>query len=50
MQTEDEIPSQAYAPIVQMLLVAGAAVPERVGENGPRAVMLIAELEVELPG
>jgi len=32
-----------------MLLAAGATVPERVGENGERGVMLIAELGVDPP-
>jgi ankyrin repeat protein len=48
MQTVDEIPSELYAQIVRMLLDAGASIPERIGENGSRGVMLIAELGVEL--
>ena len=48
MQTVDEIPTKPYAEIVRMLLDAGASIPERIGENGSRGVMLIAELGVEL--
>jgi hypothetical protein len=43
----DEIPKQAYAEIVRLLLDAGAPVPERVGENGARAATLIAELGID---
>jgi hypothetical protein len=32
-----------------MLLAAGAPVPERVDEDGPRATTLIVELGVEPP-
>ncbi len=49
MQTVDEIPKEPYAEIVRILLAAGASVPERIGENGPRATMLIAELGVDPP-
>jgi hypothetical protein len=49
MQTVDEIPSRPYAEIVQLLLDAGAPVPARIGENGPRAVTLIAELALDPP-
>ena len=49
MQTIDEIPKKPYAEIVQMLLAAGATVPERVGENGARSAMLIAELGIDPP-
>jgi hypothetical protein len=50
MRTLDEIPTEPYAEIVRMLLAAGAIVPERIGENGPRALMLIAELGIDPPG
>jgi ankyrin repeat protein len=49
MRTIDEIPSEPYAEIVRLLLAAGAPVPERIGEHGPRATTLIAELGVEPP-
>jgi hypothetical protein len=49
MRTVDEIPKEPYAEIVRMLLDAGAAVPERIGEKGPRATMLIAELGIDPP-
>ena len=49
MRTVDEIPKDPYAEIVRLLLAAGAPVPERVGENGARATMLIAELGVDPP-
>ena len=49
MQTIDEIPKQPYAEIVRILLAAGATVPERIGENGARGTMLIAELGVDPP-
>jgi hypothetical protein len=48
MQTIDEIPKQPYAEIVRFLLVAGAKIPERIGENGASATTLIAELGVDL--
>ena len=41
--------SRPYAEIVRILLAAGATVPDRVGDNGPRATMLIAELGVDPP-
>ena len=49
MRTVDEIPKQPYAEIVRTLLAAGATVPDRIGENGPRGIMLLAELGVEPP-
>jgi hypothetical protein len=49
MRILDEIPKEPYAEIVRILLAAGAAVPERIGENGARATMLIAELGVGPP-
>jgi len=49
MRTIDEIPTEPYAEIVRFLLAAGATVPERVGQNGARATMLIAELGVDPP-
>jgi ankyrin repeat protein len=50
MQTIDEIPMEPYAEIVRLLLAAGAKVPARVGENGPRGVTLVAELGIDPPG
>ncbi len=49
MQIADEIPKEPYAEIVQMLLAAGATVPDRIGENGTRATTLIAELGIDPP-
>jgi len=49
MRTVEEIPREPYAEIVRMLLAAGATVPDRIGENGPRATMLIAELGIDPP-
>jgi ankyrin repeat protein len=49
MRTVDEIPKAPYAEIVRILLAAGATVPERIGENGARATMLLVELGVEPP-
>jgi hypothetical protein len=49
MRTIDEIPKEPYAEIVRMLLAAGATVPDRVGNNGPRATTLMAELGIDWP-
>jgi hypothetical protein len=49
MRTNDEIPRQPYAEIVGMLLAAEATVPDRIGDTGPRASTLIAELGID-PG
>ncbi len=49
MRTIDEIPKEPYAEIVRMLLAAGVTIPDRIGENGPRATMVIAELGVNPP-
>jgi ankyrin repeat protein len=49
MQIVDEIPREPYAEIVRILLAAGATIPERVGENGARGTMLVAELGVDPP-
>jgi aminoglycoside/choline kinase family phosphotransferase len=49
MQTLDEIPLEPYAEIVRMLLAAGAAVPERLGPDGPLGATLVAELGIDLP-
>lgn len=48
MATVEEIPSAPYAEIARRLLAAGAEVPERIGERGPRGVTLLAELGVDL--
>lgn len=49
MQIVDEIAPEPYAEIVRMLLAAGATVPERIGNNGPRTAMIMAELGVDPP-
>jgi hypothetical protein len=49
MQTADEIPKAPYADIVRILLDAGAPFPERIGDDGPRAITVIAELGVDPP-
>jgi hypothetical protein len=49
MRTVAEIPKVPYAEIIRILLAAGAEVPKRVDEKGRRAIMLIAELGIELP-
>ncbi len=49
MAIGDEIPREPYAAIVAMLLDAGAAVPERLGEKGERGVTIIAELGLDPP-
>jgi ankyrin repeat protein len=49
MQIVDEIPTESYAEIVRLLLAAGAAVPERVGEDGPPGTTLVAELGIDPP-
>jgi ankyrin repeat protein len=49
MRTVGEIPKEPYAEIVRILLAAGATVPERIGERGPRAATLIAELGIDPP-
>ena len=49
MRTIDEIPNEPYAEIVRILLAAGATVPERIGENGARGTMLVAELGIDPP-
>ena len=49
MMTVDEIPQQPYAAIVRLLLDRGAIVPERIGENGPQATTLLAELGIDPP-
>ncbi len=49
MRIVDEIPKQPYAEIVRLLLAAGATVPERVGENGARGIVLLAALGIDPP-
>jgi aminoglycoside/choline kinase family phosphotransferase len=49
MQIVDEIPKEPYAEIVRTLLAAGARVPDRIGEDGARGTMLIAELGIDPP-
>jgi ankyrin repeat protein len=50
MRTIEEIPKEPYAKIVRLLLAGGATVPDRVGDSGQRATMLIAELDIDPPG
>ena len=45
----DEIPIEPYAEIVRILLAAGATIPDRIGDNGARGVMLVAELGIDPP-
>jgi ankyrin repeat protein len=45
----DEIPQEPYAEIVGLLLAAGATVPKRLGDKGPRTTTLIAELGLDPP-
>jgi hypothetical protein len=47
MQIVEEIPKEPYAEIVRLLLAAGAAVPERVGEDEADGATLVAELGVD---
>jgi ankyrin repeat protein len=49
MRIIDEIPKGPYAEIVRILLAAGAAVPDKIGEHGARGAMLIAELGIDPP-
>jgi ankyrin repeat protein len=49
MRIIDEIPKAPYAEIVRILLAAGAAIPDRLGKNGARGVMVMAELGVDPP-
>jgi len=49
MRIVDEVPQEPYREIVRMVLAAGAPVPERMGENGARTTMLIAELGLDPP-
>jgi ankyrin repeat protein len=47
MRPIDEIPKAPYTEIVGMLLAAGAPRPERIGEDGPSAAAVMAELGVD---
>jgi ankyrin repeat protein len=47
LQIVEEIPKEPYAEIVRLLLAAGAAVPERVGEDEADGATLVAELGVD---
>jgi ankyrin repeat protein len=49
MRTIDEIPTEPYAEVVRILLAAGATIPDRLGDNGARGTMLVAELGVDPP-
>jgi ankyrin repeat protein len=49
MQTIDEIPREPYAEIVNLLIAAGAPVPDRIGPKGPPAAKLIAALGIDPP-
>ncbi len=50
MRTIEEVPRDRYAKVVELLLAAGAEVPDAISEPGARSVMLIAELGVDPPG
>jgi len=47
MQTYDEVPKERYAKVVTDLLHAGAAVPERLGGDGPATATILAELGLD---
>jgi aminoglycoside/choline kinase family phosphotransferase len=49
MRIIDEIPQEPNAEIVRLLLAAGATVPDKLGQDGARGAMLIAELGVDPP-
>jgi len=49
MRTIEEVPKERYARVVEILLAAGATVPQRLGEHGPRTATLIAELGLDPP-
>jgi ankyrin repeat protein len=49
MRTIDEIPKQPYAEIVETLIAVGSPIPDRIGDQGARTAMLIAELGIEPP-
>ena len=49
MQTIDEIPREPYAEIVNLLIAAGAPVPDRIGPKGPPTAKLIAALGIDPP-
>lgn len=49
MATIDEIPQDRYAEVVQSLLDAGAAVPDRLWEGAPAPATFLAELGVQAP-
>ncbi len=49
MMTLDEIPKEPYAAIVRFLLDRGAIVPDRIGDDSPRATTLLAELGIDPP-
>jgi ankyrin repeat protein len=47
MQTIEEVPKERYAAVVRVLLEAGAVVPARLGDDGPRTATILAELGLE---
>jgi ankyrin repeat protein len=49
MQTYDEVPKERYADVVSVLLAAGAAMPDRLGGDGPQSATILAELGLEPP-
>jgi hypothetical protein len=49
MRTIEEIPRERYARVVQVLLDAGAPVPEEIDGRRSRPVTLIAELGLDPP-
>jgi hypothetical protein len=50
MRTIEEVAKDRYAAVVQVLLDAGATVPARLGEHGPRTATLLAEIGLDPPG
>jgi len=49
MRTVEEIPRAPYADVVQVLLDAGAPIPDSLGERAASPVTLIAELGLQPP-
>jgi hypothetical protein len=49
MRTYDEVPKERYAKVVSVLLDAGAAIPERLGDDGPRSATTLTELGLDPP-
>ncbi len=47
MATREEIDADRYRQTVAVLLARGASVPERLGDDGPRAATLLVELGID---